>query len=196
MEDIAINICDICNLKDLSGLTLFNKNLHIAACQKKADKLNNKSVDSTPKSSHRSILSYYSSSSSAKSSQSGKSNSESETSIEEDKTSADVSPITVTSVDSSTLTPCQSKKRKIDFFGDIFVTEKYCRGYRLPIDLPISSNFPHQLVGTEYLPDLVNVNNCFHDSECYSNNLKLTTVNGETNTPCKTLEYNEKLKVK
>ena len=79
MEDIAINICDICNLKDLSGLTSFNKNLHIAACQKKADKLNNKSVDSTPKSSHRSILSYYSSS--AKSSQSGKSNSESETSI-------------------------------------------------------------------------------------------------------------------
>ena len=39
MEEIAINICDICNLKDLSGLTLFNKNLHIAACQKKADKL-------------------------------------------------------------------------------------------------------------------------------------------------------------
>jgi hypothetical protein len=137
MEEIAINICDICNLKDLSGLTLFNKNLHIAACQKKADKLNNKSVDSAPKSSHRSILSYYSSSSSAKSSQSGKSYSESETSIEEDKTSADVIPITVTSVDSSTLTPCQSKKRKIDFFEDILVTEKYCRGYRLPIDLPI-----------------------------------------------------------
>ena len=41
MEDIAINICDICNLKDLSGLTPFNKNFHIAACQKKADKLKN-----------------------------------------------------------------------------------------------------------------------------------------------------------
>ena len=81
MEEIANNICDICNLKDLSGLSSFNIKLHIAACQKKADKLNNKSVDSTPKSSHWSILSYYSSSSSVKSSQSGKSNSESETSI-------------------------------------------------------------------------------------------------------------------
>jgi hypothetical protein len=59
MEEIFSNICDICNLKDLSGLSSFNKNLHIAAYQKKADKLNNKSVDSTPKSSHRSILSYY-----------------------------------------------------------------------------------------------------------------------------------------
>jgi len=81
IEEIASNICDICNLKDFSGLSSFNKNLHIVACQKKANKLNNKSVDSTPKSSHRSTFSYYSSSSSAKSSQSGKSNSESETSI-------------------------------------------------------------------------------------------------------------------
>jgi len=48
------------------------------------------------------------------------------------------------------------------------------------------------------LPDLVNLSDSFQDSKCNNNNLKLllTTANGETNTPCKTLEYNEKLKVK
>jgi len=32
MEEIASDICDIFNLKDLSGLSSFNKNSHIAAC--------------------------------------------------------------------------------------------------------------------------------------------------------------------
>ena len=39
MEEIASNICDICHLKDLSGLSSFNKNLHIKACRKKAYKI-------------------------------------------------------------------------------------------------------------------------------------------------------------